>query len=496
MGVSRWNAKLHASRKATRAPTHEINDLELAAFLAAQKKHLLLLPASNSSKSARAGARRQARALRTKFLNQLLRRQGRKRRVLRNVAALLYAPKPDIVRDSLCPAFLDDWRPMRRRMRHKTVEEFSLKGFSFARNPGTTLKRLSELADACALFPDLRVNFLDTDCDDVTPYVVLSHLTRSLPPIISGGRITHEVSEVVEAVGMKAALRIGSIAWTADQDAYSVSAFRLVHRTPPGAFGDEDHLLRPQVKEWVADKFCETINGWLREHELELTQHAESSFVTAIGEALDNAERHGGPAVTDSEGDWSIAGFSRLQLVDGAPLLRCSVGIVSVGTTISDSLSSAAPVVQQRIDAYVERNTPLFRARHSVEALRTVMALQDGITRVESATLNRRGGVGFMELIEAFAELGMNDRADQQSVFTIISGRTCVRVTAPYRCGERKETGLRELWFNPDNDGMAPPSQEHVMTLNESFPGVILSACFTIDPDYLRKNLSDADDDG
>ncbi|WP_374944954.1 hypothetical protein, partial [Sphingomonas sp.] len=80
---------------------------------------------------------------------------------------------------------------------------------------------------------------------------------------------------------------------------------------------------------------------------------------------------------------------------------------------------------------------------------------------------------------------------DQPSVFTVLSGSACLRVTGAYRQGERKKSALRELWFNDGNDPQKAPSTEHVMTLDHSFPGVVLSACFTIDPDHLRTKLDD-----
>ena len=94
-----------------------------------------------------------------------------------------------------------------------------------------------------------------------------------------------------------------------------------------------------------------------------------------------------------------------------------------------------------------------------------------------------------MELIEVFAELGDNSLPHRQSVFTVISGKTCIRVTPPFAKGEAKGGGLRQQWFNGANTDRLPPNEDHVMTLDEAFPGVILSACFTIDPDYLRRKI-------
>jgi hypothetical protein len=489
MAVKDWKKKYEKSRLSGHLKEIDQRDVAVSLFLKDQKKRFLRTSRFGGNPSRRAEGKRFWRRKATKFLDAVYRRRGNRRGSLKNIQAFFFKPGTAVDRDGLNPTFLKNWIPMRRRLAHRSVEELSLENFSFAKNPHGTLERLRELTHLCTIYPDLRMNFLDTDCDDVTPYIVLAHLSRSLPPIISGGRMTGEVSEVIDAVGMRSALRIGSIGRKNRGSNGLVSAFRLVDRAPPGAFGDEDYLLRPQLKERVADKFCDTLNLWLGNHDLELTEGAESSFVRALGEALDNAERHGASRVEGGEGDWSIAAFSKLIANDSQLLLRCSVGIVSVGATISDSLISAADQIRDRIDGYVGRHTPLFAAKHSSECLRTVMALQDGITRVEKATIGRRGGVGFMELIDIFGELGDNGRDDMPSVFTIISGKACIKVTAPHNRGILREDGMRQLWFNDSNDANVAPNHEHVFSLENAFPGVILSACFTIDPTYLKGRL-------
>lgn len=490
MSVKKWRIEYLKMRSSGFLDNDQDSDLALALFLDAKRKKLLTTPRYGHSPVARAEGRRVFRRHSTYFLSQVGRIKGRRRRTSKNLIALLFKPSPAIVRDGIYPEFTKDWIPMRRRMSHKVKKELDFKNFSFAKNPFGTMELLHSLAEACTKYPDLNVNFVDTVCDDVTPYIVLSHLSRSLPPIISGGKISHEVSEVVDAVAMRSALRIGTIGRKYKALNSLVSAFRLVDRDSPSQFADEQHLLKPQLKEKVADRFCDTLNTWLRKHELELTPNAEGSFVRAIGEALDNAERHGSANEPSAEGDWSIAGFSKLIESDGKLLLRCSVGIVSVGATISDSLHSAADEVKSKIDGYVNLHSPFFQDVDISECLRTVMALQDGITRVEKATIGRRGGVGFMELVEIFNELGANALPDMSSNLTIISGKACVKVTHPFNRGIIDANGLRKLWFNDGNDDNAKPCSEHVMSLPIAFPGVILSACFTIDPDYLRGSLT------
>ncbi len=489
MGVKRWARKPGPIKNDLVKSVDDQDDLALSAFLDSKRIKLLSRARYSAGPKERAHGKRYWRKLKTKYLKILKGPRGYKRRIIPNSAAIMFRPKPNLIRDALTPNFIETWVPMSRRLTYSTAKILKLSDFSFAKDPNGTLTCLADLATASAKFPDLRLNFADTDCHDVAPYIVLAHLTPALPPIISGGEITDEVRDVIEAVGLRQDLRIGQMGKRRRAPTYIVSPFPLMKRTPPGHFGDRDHLLRPQLKEYVADQFVNTMNDWLRGHELELQPAGEGAFASAIGEALDNAERHGSSAFSQSEGDWSIAGFSKLVFLDGTPLLRCSLAIVSIGDTISQTLGSAAPEIASRIDSYVSKHTPLFKPGQKAEALRCVMALQDGITRVEAATAGRRGGVGFMELVDVLSVLGDNNREDLPSTLTIVSGRSCIQITAPYARGHSDESGMRELWFNDDNDPEQPPSNQHVTTLDNSFPGVILSACFTIDPTILRAKL-------
>lgn len=492
MRGNRWSRRFRKFTTAVDRAARADTDVLLSAFLASEKRKLIAR--NGGSVRARQAAKRKARSLRTNFLRRFSNPDKARRKILRQPSTLLFRVRPDLVRDSLCPEFHRAFVPIRSRLNGRNRQQISWRDMSFARDPRGAMQKLASLAMATAKAADLRLNFMDADCDDVTPYIVLAHLYRALPPIIGGGKITHEVADVITSVGLQSGLRIGSIDKGRNAKDYSVSAFRMCQRTPPGTFGDKDRFLRPQFKELVADQFVNTLNGWIAKHDLELTEAAAGNFVGAIGEALDNAERHGEALDGNREGDWSIAAFSRLTFAeDGAPLLRCSVGIVSVGSTISESLESAADEVKAKIDDYARRHTPLLRSTGDRrDALRTVVALQDGVTRDPAATRDRRGGVGFMELIEVFSEMGDNARDDLPCVLTIISGKVCLRITSPYGRGEKKDDGLRQLWFNTDNVPDKAPSNDHVLVLDHAFPGVILSACFTIDPGNLRKKLDGA----
>jgi hypothetical protein len=446
----------------------------------------------SASPRAKADARRLARGAKVKMLCRArIRQPGPGRKPITAPEILLYRYPKNLIRDTLAPSFETVWVPIPARLRNRTVHQQPLREFSFKRNPTGTLGQLAALALASAKAAEIRLHFIDRECDDIAPYVVLAKLRQGMPPIISGGSIVEEVHEVIDAVGLKRSLRITNL--TKDlPDQTSVVAFPMYSRVPPGAFGDQEHLLRPQYKEKIADRFCDTLNEWLRMHGLELTLAAESKIVASFGEGLDNAERHGDLEGEPGTGDWSVAGFGRLWEDDaGNQTLECSVAMVSIGTTISESLRTSDAAVQARIEEYTSRHSGLFSSRSDRDLLRTVMAIQDGVTRVQAATQAGRGGVGLLELINAFADLGENEDEASQSIVTIISGDSCVRITGPYRTGHAPSgSQLRELWFNERNEPTNPPDRKHVFSLQERFPGTILSACFTIDPTYLRQKMA------
>jgi hypothetical protein len=362
-----------------------------------------------------------------------------------------------------------------------------LKDFSFARNTKGTLAQLRNLVESSARYVDVQLDFVDDECDDVAPYIVLSHLMRSLPPVFSGGLIHMEVAAVLDAVGLDKPLGLNHFT-SFKHKRHPILPFKMAYRAPPGYFGDKDHQLRPQYKEFIADKFCNALESWLAMYEWELTPEGQGGLVNSLNEALDNAERHGHPTVDGGMGDWSMAGFSRLVRTGDDFRLECSVAIVSAGSTIAESLVTAAPDVSARISSYVAAHSS---SRLREPLLKTVMALQDGVTRVSEASEGRRGGVGLMTLVNLFGELGETDNADLQSVFTILSGTSCLRVTSPYRHGTARENStLRELWFNDENCATLPPSANHAFSIKEDLAGTVLSACFKIDPEFLSRKLA------
>lgn len=466
----------------------------LSAFIASERRSLISSPAYANSPFTRAMGRRAASANKTKILNQYFSSKPR-RRTIRNPELLLYKKKEDEFRSGICPLFDRKFRPIAARLTDRTSAHYEVKDFSFVRNPVGTLAQLSEIVELSAIYIDVKLDFLDEVCDDVAPYIILAELLKRVPRVFGGGLITKQVLAVLRAVGLARALGINRVHGKKGGINELVLPFKLVERAPPGVFGDQDHQLRPQYKERVSDDFCDHLSAWLSLHDLELKPEAHGSISNSITEALDNAERHGRPDVDDGMGDWAIAGFSRLWMDDNNDVrISCSFSIVSRGATIAESLATASQAVSNRIDQYV--NTHKGRRRDEA-LLRTIMAVQDGVTRVAEASQDKRGGVGLLSLAAFIADLGETTSADLQSVFTILSGSSCLRITGPFRKGVvSDDSSLRTLWFNEKNCSTEPPSSAHAFTVGTRFDGAILSANFTFDPGHLLRKESDEPRDG
>lgn len=488
MSVTNWRKRYLAFRDSLPQAAKENSELVLAAFLRHEKKRDLKLPATSQQGRRRADAKRLHERKRQRILDSVY-GPKRKNHTLKSPELLLFKMRDHFLRDQLCPNYGKNWIPIPKRLKNKSSSHIVIRDFSFIRNPRETLEQIRNLCRLSATSTSIRVDFVDEVCDDVSPYLVLAALMPSMPPVFSGGFISAEVASVIESVGLHDTLRVYRVK-KRSKSKFPVLPFRMAVRNPPKKFRDRNFQLKPQTKEIVADHFCDTLEGWLDRYELELTPEGAQSLTNSITEALDNAERHGRPDVENSVGDWSMCGFSRLIEPEDdsleVPRLECSFSIVNIGATIHESLQTADPSVRSRVDRY--------KADHkrslSSELATTIVALQDGITRVAAASEARRGGVGLLELADLIADLGDTDQSQLQSRYTILSGSSCIQVTSPFSRGERSQgSQLRELWFNDQNSDTKLPSEDHAFTIRERFAGTVISAWFCIDPEFLRKSL-------
>jgi hypothetical protein len=383
---------------------------------------------------------------------------------------------------------LDAWIKVSNRDPDKVVE-LDLSNFSLSSNPHGVLDGLELVAAAEAKFLQAQINFKDQRCLDVVPFMLLVECWGDMLPIFEGGEMDIPMQKVLSAVGIEYALNVKFAGISEYNDVW---AFPLTRRRLPGETRSRNVYADVPTRDVAADRFCDAIDEWLGrpEIELELNDRGRAWIKNLLGELLENAERHADGERRD--GSWSVSGF--LEKVHGeAVKYRANIGILSVGDTFSESLRRALPHQQEQIASYVRTMREL-GAPQSEDTLRTLAALQDGVTCVREADEEDRGGFGLMEILDMVAMLGGSSQGERTTEVSIVSGSSCIVLRHPYERGTRYSEGTgspRVQWFNNENSAKVPPDVRHVFDLKKTLPGTAISVNFVLDPSHLRRAFDD-----
>jgi hypothetical protein len=479
-------------RKSKSSPSHidlrsksSIRD-SLAPFLSNQKQRLLVPHGiGRGTTSERMNRKRFAQGQIRRWLKKkgLLRTKRPLAGLTSNVLTSRF--RANAISDAMVPARRTNWKQIARRDR--VPETIEIKNFSFIDNPDETLQRLCQIIECEGRSLEAYVNFNDEQVMDIGPYLVLAEIWQGHAPVFAGGRMPIPVQRIIEAVRLRRALRMAPFPSVRAGTSSGVWALPVWRR--PVAIGPTtvERALGPQSREKVTDDFCDWIDRCLGVFEInqELTGDGRAWLANMISELLDNAERHS--SLENGEGNWSVTGFmARQKSITVTNVL--SMAIVSVGRTISQSLETASQDITDRLNDYCQRHSMNGISR---EALRTVVALQDYVTRVKNASENSRGGIGFQEVIDFANEFGDNQTDEQKPRITVLSGDTCIQIGTPYMKGVRvlQPRQPRELWFNPENSPLHPPSTKHVYTLRNRFPGTLISIRLNLNPQALQGSV-------
>lgn len=433
-----------------------------------------------------------ARARNRRVANAVVRQRfqvGRNRQARLPKDLLAWAYHRSALADALVPERRKTWIPILRRDRN-VVPSITFKDFSFVDNPFATMEMLKEMVLIEGRAAQAHIHFEDEECLDIGAYLVLGELWPSLSGVFTGGKMNVQVQKALKAVGLGQHLNI-SLRWATNIK--DIWAYPLQRRRPRNTSTSSRLLLEPQRRERVADGLCDAIDEWLDRPEIaqELTIEGRAWIASLVGELLDNAERHSAPDTKD--GEWSTAAFMVRRKDAGDAIYSCHMAFLSVGVTISDSLATAATEIQEWLAQFLAHHEV---QNVSADTLRTLFALQDGITRDAEATADRRGGLGFQEVLHFVNELGGTKRPGCEPRVTIISGRSCLQLRAPYLMGSRKsERGPRVLWCNERNSPNDPPDSAFVYDLPNPLAGTLISIAFTLDPEYLRQSLESENED-
>lgn len=397
---------------------------------------------------------------------------------------LLARRKDSIFLDGILPHRRTNWVPLAARLKTQRTARLMVENFSFLRNPAGTMQALRAIAEAEQDCLSAQIDFMDTTCADIGPWLVLAMMRSHLAPIFTGGAISNQMSKVLDALRLKDQLRFSvTPSWEGERDIW---AFPLHMRRAAGTSTSPTVQIDPQAKEKAGDALCAAINTWLSEcADQELTAHGRRLVKKITGECLDNAERHSRREF-ENDGDWMLTGF--MEKVRGADghRFRCQLAFLSVGSSISETVQDCAPETLDAMNRYVAAHKPSMPNHRSADGhLRTIFALQDMVTRDRHAYAEGRGGTGFRDIICFFWDLA---GGEGDATLSVVSGRTCLTIDNTFRdlvFPQPSETF--NIWFNDTNDHTRPPDHAMVRELDSDFRGALITMGFTLDVGYLEK---------
>jgi hypothetical protein len=203
-----------------------------------------------------------------------------------------------------------------------------------------------------------------------------------------------------------------------------------------------------------------------------------------VTEVIGNAEEHGG--------HWYTIGFYRREKGKGASG-ECHIVIFNFGQTIYESLNSddTSEQLKDKIRALADRHRTrglfdlLTKRRWSEEALWTLYALQEGVSRFSFTKRGVDRGNGTIDMISFFTSL-----AASPSKMCLLSGRAYILFDGTFIPQDKliaNSEKRRVIAFNKQNDLEKPPNKKCVFTLPTGFPGTLISLRFSLRKDNLEK---------
>ena len=230
-------------------------------------------------------------------------------------------------------------------------------------------------------------------------------------------------------------------------------------------------------KEIEVTKIVDYIVDALSRMNKTLTWEAEDSLSKVVGEVLINAAEHSG-----NKFRYSIGYFEQLENADGNHIGIFNLVIFSFGKTIYQNFKNEASKdldVVKRMTELSEKYTSsgFFRSKEfEEETLWTLYSLQEGVTSVP----DRKRGNGSIHFIESFFNLKGDNKHDNSSFLTIISGNTRIIFDGKYQITEKRrgkdDTLYKMMTFNDSGDIEDKPDSKYVSYTENHFPGTMIVA--------------------
>lgn len=215
----------------------------------------------------------------------------------------------------------------------------------------------------------------------------------------------------------------------------------------------------------------------------QLTNDSIEDLSVVIGEILINAEEHSTTKYRYS------TGYFQKHNIDGEDFGVFNLAIMNFGETIYEKFKSPNCTnfrIKDRMKALSGKYTKksFWTGSFDEETLWTLYALQQGITSVSIDSYKR--GNGSIQFIESFFNLkGTNDNADDISRMAIISGNTNIIFDGKYNIHktEKGKDTFKVMTFNNSNNIENKPDSKYVKSVDNYFPGTLISARILINKD-------------
>lgn len=401
---------------------------------------------------------------------------------LSKLQLLSFEYKSDFLIEKFFPDRKRLWRVGGRRRPLKDKEHYSVisvREFSLLDNPRHVFTTLQNLCFMEAVSPPGQIDFIDDRIRDIGAYLLFSILYQRMVRFADGGRISPRVAKVLKAVGVTEAMRID----VRDHTMEDVFPLPLATQTRQNmvsqTIGEET-----SKKEKVAGDVIEKVGEWLMSVGVVLPKSALAPLGEAVGEVLNNAERHSiSDEASDDSGGWWLAGFmARRKNEDGTHRHVCHISVVGLGLTISDTLMRS-PRTNKRFYPQFDDYSKLGGKKLTAEQMAMVLSLQDGVT----SKADQSGGLGMQDLISNIFNLG-EGMGRQKMCIALVSGSTCIRVFNGHLKQANNNSGHRQCWLNDLNSPNVSPDEKALIDIGMDFPGTCISLRFELDPEHLIDN--------
>lgn len=244
----------------------------------------------------------------------------------------------------------------------------------------------------------------------------------------------------------------------------------------PLRFGINKHPNASKMREVHITEMVDYVLKCMTKMGRTLTAEAEANLFTIIGEVLINAEDH-------SSGDKSFSiGYFQDKEENGEHIGIFHLVVLNFGKTIYEMFSDPncpnPSVVEdmRALSAEYTRKGFFSKAQFEEQCLWSLYALQEGVT----SKADWKRGNGSIRFIDSFFNLKGDNKKDNISNLSILSGNTRIVFDGTYRLQDRvkgkQPKKFKMMTFNDSGDIAIAPDKKYVTFADNYFPGTLISA--------------------